>query len=248
MPINWVLEAIKWRVLLQDERTAFTELMKGVVAGITFGLVTPARSGEFIGRVIYLDDAHKTKVFYLTGIGGIAQTAVTLMAGALCLAYMNFDSLVQGLALGLAVAVLFLYFRFDIINKLIVSFPILVKHGLTISHEELPTTQLQMQVLLISAMRYAVYLLQYVLVFMFFGVSTNALLLLVHSGLLLLVQSFSPLMPLVDISYRGGSALWVYRAVTDNNLAVLTAAVAIWLINLVVPAVVGYLFIVRKRA
>lgn len=69
--------------------------MKGVIAGVTFGFVTPGRSGEFIGRVLYLDDKDKTKVFYLTGIGGIAQTAITLLAGSLCLSVLIDDPFLQ---------------------------------------------------------------------------------------------------------------------------------------------------------
>lgn len=247
MPVNWLLETVKWRILLQDSKTSFIDLLKGVMAGVTFGFVTPARSGEFIGRVLYMNDAHKAKVFYLSSIGGIAQTVVTLMAGALCVSAMNIDGFLQGLAIGLAGCCLLLYFRFDVLNKLLLSFPFMVRNGLTIGNEELPQLKVQVQVLAIAALRYFVYLLQYMLVFMFFGVSMDALLLLMHNALLLLVQSFSPLMPWMDISFRGGSALWVYGSVTDNNIAVVTAAVCIWVINLVLPALVGYVFIVRKK-
>lgn len=247
MPVNWLLETVKWRILLQDGKTSFVNLLKGIIAGVTFGFVTPARSGEFIGRVIYLDDAHKAKVFYLSSIGGIAQTAVTLVVGSLCLTAMNLDGFLQGLAVGLACCCVLFYFRFDVLNKLLSSVPFLVNNGLTISNEELPQPRVQIQVLTIAAVRYGVYLLQYMFVFMFFGVSMDALLLLLHNALLLLVQSFSPLMPWMDISFRGGSALWIYSDVTDNNIAVVTAAVCIWVINLVLPAVVGYVFIVRRK-
>lgn len=247
MPVNWVLETVKWRILLQDVHAPFGKLMKGVIAGVTFGFVTPGCSGEFIGRVLYLDDKDKTKVFYLTGIGGIAQTAVTLLAGSLCLNAMQIDVFLQGLAMGLALVCTLLYFRFDLLNRLITSFPFLVRKGLTIPNTEIPSTRLLLRVFGISAARYTVYLVQYVAVFMFFGVSSHALLLAAHNAVLLLVQSFSPLLPLMDISFRGGSALWVYGTVSDNNIAILTAALAIWLINLVLPAVIGYVFIVRKK-
>ncbi len=138
MPVNWLLETVKWRILLQDGKTSFINLLKGVIAGVTFGFVTPARSGEFIGRVIYLDDAHKAKVFYLSSIGGIAQTAVTLVVGSLCLTAMNLDGFLQGLAVGLACCCVLFYFRFDVLNRLLSSVPFLVNNGLTISNDELP--------------------------------------------------------------------------------------------------------------
>ncbi|MBS1614034.1 MAG: flippase-like domain-containing protein [Bacteroidetes bacterium] len=247
MPLNWVLETVKWRILLQSSYAPFKELMKGVIAGVTFGFVTPGRSGEFIGRVLYLNEQDKTKVFYLTGIGGIAQTAVTLLVGSLCLNVLVDDVFIQGIAMGLALICTLFYFRFDLLNRLINSFPFLVRKGLTIHNTEIPSTNLLLKVFGISAARYGVYLLQYVAVFMFFGVSTNALLLTAHNAVLLLVQSFSPLLPFMDISFRGGSALWVYGNISQNNIAILTAALSIWVINLVLPAVIGYVFIVRKK-
>ena len=247
MPLNWVLETVKWRILLQSSYAPFKELMKGVIAGVTFGFVTPGRSGEFIGRVLYLNEQDKTKVFYLTGIGGIAQTAVTLLAGSVCLNVLIDDPFLQGIAMGLALICTLFYFRFDLLNRLINSVPFLVRKGLTIHNTEIPSTTLLLKVFGISAARYGIYLIQYVAVFMFFGVSTNALLLTAHNAVLLLVQSFSPLLPFMDISFRGGSALWVYGNISQNNIAILTAALSIWVINLVLPAVIGYVFIVRKK-
>lgn len=247
MPVNWLLETIKWKALLQNGNAKFSLLLKGVIAGVTFGLVTPARSGEFVGRVIYLDDEDRAKVFYLSAIGGMAQSIVTIVIGALCFALINNDSMLLGMFTGVGAVFLLLYFRFDLLNRLLHNVPFLAARGLVIQHHQLPGLQLQLTVLLISLIRYAVYWLQYVLVFMFFGVSGNTLQVLLHSAVLLLVQTFSPLMPLFDISFRGGSALWVFAPLTDNNLAVLSAVLLIWILNLLLPALAGYLFLARKK-
>ena len=84
MPVNWGLETWKWKILLRSDVPA-TRLLQSIIAGITVGFVTPGRSGEFIGRVMFLNDDNRSKVFYLSSIGGLAQTAASLIVGrALC--------------------------------------------------------------------------------------------------------------------------------------------------------------------
>jgi hypothetical protein len=246
MPVNWGLETIKWRVLLKTE-TTFVNLLKSVVAGITIGFVTPGRTGEFIGRVLYLDEDNKTKVFYLSSIGGFAQTAASLVTGLpFVYAWSNNVYLTETVA-GFAAAYMLVYFRFDWLNKLISAIPFLQKYGLTIRSAELPGPASLVLALSISFIRFFSYLLQYVLLLVFFGVGNNYFSLTLHSVIFLLAQTFSPLMPLLDVSYRSGTALYLFNDITSNNLAVLGAVLTVWFINLVVPAIIGYIFILKKK-
>lgn len=247
MPLNWFIEAMKWRLLMEEEWREMPALIKGVLAGVTFGFITPGRSGEFVGRVMFSKREEKTKSFYLSSIGGIAQMAVTVAFGALFIQLWGNQVFLSGIITGVAIVFLVLYFRFDWLNSLLLSVGKLQKHNLVISNSELPSLNILIRVLGLSALRYLVYLLQYVLVFAFMGVSANWLLLLTHNGTLLLAQSLSPLMPLLDVSFRGGAAIYVYKQAAVNNIAVVSAALLVWLINLAIPALAGYVFILRYR-
>ncbi len=246
MPVNWLLETLKWRLLL-NKNSSFLNLLKSVLAGVTLGFVTPARSGEFVGRVMYLNDNDKTKIFYLSSIGGMAQTTATLMAGTFFLMQWSVDTFTWGLCFGAAVSFLFFYFRFNLLNRMLWKVPFLQKNSLVIENENLPSANLSWQVLLVSLIRYGVYIVQYVFMFSFFGVEQNGSTLLVYSGVWLVLQTVSPLMPLFDVSYRGATALFVFGKLGVNSIAIVTATSAVWLLNLCLPAVVGYLFILRKR-
>lgn len=246
MPLNWGIETLKWKWLI-NSTTSFTNLLQSVIAGITFGFITPARSGEFIGRVMYLNDTDKTKVFYLSSIGGIAQTAVTLVAGVFCVMLWSSNSMLNGLTVGVAVSFLFFYFRFDLFNQLISCSNFLSRKGLLIQNDELPAIETQLKVLFASLVRYLVYLIQYVLVLRFFEVSDSLLMLTVYSGVFLMAQTFSPLMPFLDISFRGGSMLYVFKDTDSNSVALLSVVTLVWFINLLIPALMGYLFILRKK-
>lgn len=247
MPLNWFLEVYKWKVLLKGEPQSFTRLCKGVMAGITFGFVTPGRAGEFIGRTFYTTESNRTKVFYLSTIGGLAQTLATLVCGVIFLSFWSGSAFLNGVAIGLSAVFLLLYFRFNILSRVLEFVPWLKRNQLTITESELPGINTLSIVLLLSFLRYGVYLMQYVLVFALFGISSQWLALVVHSGVLLLAQTFSPFIPLVDVAFRGSAALYVYGNLTHNHLGVVTAALLVWLINLAAPAMLGYVFILRKR-
>jgi hypothetical protein len=245
MPINWLLETVKWRLLIKSAEP-FSHLLKSIIAGVTLGFVTPGRAGEFVGRVLFVSEENKAKIFYLSSIGGIAQSVATLVAGVFFVFMWSGNSFFYGITIGVAVVFLFVYFRFDLLNQLISSNSFLTKHSLVISEKELPSMSVQLQVLLLSFVRFGVYLLQYVLLMLFFGVSSNFWLMLINSGVFLVAQTFSPMMPFVDLSYRGGTALYVF-ADSVNSLGVLSAVMMVWLINLVIPSLIGYFFILNRK-
>lgn len=247
MPVNWGLETIKWERLLRT-KTPYSKLLKSIIAGITVGFVTPGRSGEFAGRVMFLNDDNGTKVFYLSSIGGLAQTAASLVIGVPFVFIWSNNLFITEIVAGCAVLYLLAFFRFDLLNKVLAMWSFLRQYGLLIKPADLPGIGTQVEVLFLSAIRFVVYSLQYVLLLMFFGVSGNVLVLITHSIVYLLAQTFSPLMPLLDFSYRGASALYVFKDISVNNLAILSTVMLVWLINLVIPAVIGYVFILQRKS
>lgn len=246
MPVNWGLETYKWKVLLRSNASGI-QLVQSIVAGITAGFVTPGRTGEFIGRVLFLNDGDNSKVFYLSFIGGTAQTAASLVIAIPFIYLWKQNAFIVEAITGCATVYLLFYFRFDLVNRWLSSSSILQRYSLLIKHEDLPAVKTQVFVLLLSMLRFTVYLLQYVLLLSFFGIGPECLPLFTHSVVYLLAQSFSPLMPLLDVSYRGATALYVFKDISSNTIAILTAVMVVWIVNLVIPALVGYLFILRKK-
>ncbi|MFN8286802.1 MAG: lysylphosphatidylglycerol synthase domain-containing protein [Chitinophagales bacterium] len=252
MPLNWYLEAVKWGVLL-NRNYSTTTLLRGVIAGVTMGFVTPARSGEFLGRVIFLNDTDRVRSFYLTAIGGMAQAVPTYAMGAICVALLGSTIIpgfefVTGLAIGLATVFIFFYFRFEFLNALIRRLPFLANRNLIIDKDEIPPPAILTKTLAIAILRYSIYVAQYVLLALFFcqGKDLNAL--IIGTGALLVLQSLSPLTPFLDVPLRGVMALTVFGVLLDENrIGILFTVAAIVLINLAIPALVGYIFILNRR-
>jgi len=53
MPVNWFLESLKWKKLMKSFlNISIKDAIKAVLVGVSFGVVTPARLGEYGGRVL----------------------------------------------------------------------------------------------------------------------------------------------------------------------------------------------------
>ncbi|MBK9737214.1 MAG: hypothetical protein IPO92_20605 [Saprospiraceae bacterium] len=82
MPINWYLESVKWQTLMSPHtQVPLLRALKTVFAGISLGIVTPARVGEYGGRLLLSDPDYKTEVISATLLGSIAQNLCNVMGG-----------------------------------------------------------------------------------------------------------------------------------------------------------------------
>jgi hypothetical protein len=64
-------------------------------------------------------------------------------------------------------------------------------------------------------------------------------------ALIFLFQTISPGMALLDLGIRGNLALWLLGPMAINPLSPLSAALALWAMNLALPALVGSLWILQ---
>ena len=82
MFVNWALEAIKWKLLISKfEQISLSKSMISVLSGITIGIFTPNRLGEFAGRIFCLEKADKLKATISSAIGSSFQLFLTVLAG-----------------------------------------------------------------------------------------------------------------------------------------------------------------------
>jgi hypothetical protein len=99
------------------------------------------------------------------------------------------------------------------------------------------------QVLGLSAIRYSIYVAQYVAFYKFFGLTSGMGLLAANTSILLVLHSLAPVVPLVDPGVRGSLALWVFASGGENAVAVLWATLSVWILNVALPALTGLLLV-----
>ncbi|WP_290795308.1 lysylphosphatidylglycerol synthase transmembrane domain-containing protein [Flavihumibacter sp. UBA7668] len=265
MVFNWGLEAIKWReLLLPLHRISYWRAFKATLAGLAFAVNTPNRIGEYGGRVLYLPEGKRLASISLTLIGSFSQVLVTMIAGtiALWIWYANYKAIdlpsdwdLQEIwvpALGWLVSILtgcgiLLYLRISWIVRWVEKIPGANKllHVLQVV-DHLPVTIL-LRVLGWSLLRYLVFVIQYILLLQCFGVTELIGVAAWMISLQFLIMAIIPTIALADIGIRGKLALELFGMISANQLGIIAAALGIWLINLVGPAILGSLLIIRIK-
>ena len=63
--------------------------------------------------------------------------------------------------------------------------------------------------------------------------------------IILFIQSVLPSLDLLDVAVRSTAAATIFAYVTQQEIAVIAAFTFIWLINLIIPAILGSVFILK---
>jgi uncharacterized membrane protein YbhN (UPF0104 family) len=258
MFVNWSLEALKWKISVQGvQPVSFFRSLKAIFSGVSFSVTTPNRTGEYLGRVLYMDDGNRLRVISLTILGSISQLLVTIFFGMLGLLILRPDidnmSLsgwmewlkdlgIIGAFLAFIVLTVF-YFRIGWLVKWIDKIPAIKKYIWLINELEKTDTTLLMRLLSISLLRYLVFVTQYFLLFRFFGVEVNWWQGFWATAIVFFVMAITPTIELFEVVKKMYVTKEIFAIFTVNTLAIGFVTTTIWCINLVIPAAIGSLLI-----
>lgn len=266
MPINWMMEVQKLYELYEGDMER-SRCIRSILCGISVGVVTPARLGEYVGRLLVVKEQERGRTVVATFLMSLSQLAVTLGVGTVALFFLlwehpflkevtswEFHSLIPAsggkffiatLVVGLAgIAILSLSWsrvksRFYE-NKF--------GQNLKAALASPPSFATLSRILLLSGVRYLIYLSQYVVIFLVLGVEQSVSNLALHIALIFLVQSLVPLPPIASLVSRSSVAVLVLAPLGINEIVIVTASVAIWVINLMIPAFCGLGIILKLKS
>ena len=266
---NWGIESLKWKYLIKKiETISFLKSFKAVLAGTCVSIFTPNRIGEFAGRVFFLKEGDRIQASLITILGSMAQLMITFILGSISLifylAYYFQGGLnnywLYSISFLVIISILFSLLFFmnigvstSLLNKLPISFVKYLKEKLQLkwgkytdvfsfySYSELS------YLLLLSLIRYFVFTLQFYLLLVVFKVEIEFV-----EAILMIVLSFFvlaavPTVALTELGVRGSISLFFIGLVSNNGLGILASSFSIWIINLVVPALIGSLFVLEMR-
>jgi uncharacterized membrane protein YbhN (UPF0104 family) len=257
MYANWSLEALKWKLSVQQvQPVSFFKSLKAIFSGVSFSVTTPNRMGEYLGRVLYMNEGNRLRVISLTILGSLSQLIITIFFGLLGLlilrpAIINSDLAgwpvwINLLLFGGSIGFIFLtvfYFRIGWLFKWIDKIPAIKKYIWLINELEKTDTTLLMRLLSLSLLRYFVFATQYFLLFRFFGVDVNWWQGFWAIGLVFFIMAITPTIALFEVVQKIYVTKEIFAIFTVNTLGIGFVTTTIWFINLVVPAVIGSLLI-----
>jgi len=252
---NWVLEAMKLKVLMSPGLSiTLGACVKSVVSGVSLGIVTPARLGEYGGRALSFPKERRAEVVSSTFITSLGQSVVTFLIGSLsCLvllpklseANIPIEFVVK--LVGAFMMALSLTFFFKLQIKEWLKSQRFYKRLQPLFSSQISQGSL-LKVLGLSLLRYGVYLIQFVLVLHALGVEVGALELLKYLPVVFLLQTMIPLPPISGLVGRATAAVLVLGLLDIADLTILSASALLWVINLVLPAFVGLGFLWRSTS
>jgi hypothetical protein len=271
MLINWGIETVKWRrLIIKIEKISLFRAFKAVMTGVSVSIFTPNRTGDYLGRVFILEKANHVEGILITIIGSLAQMAITICAGLFCLIsffdqyfhlqYQVHNYMVIGLIFLVPCFVFMftlLFFKIGVISDFIVRF-LPDKWGRFKEYSRIfgmYNNKELLGTLLLSLSRYLIFSTQFYILLRIFEVELPLSQGLILIPVIYLVMTLVPSIALVDLGIRGSVSIFVIGMYfkkcglnsPDTELAILTSSTVLWLINLIIPAILGTFFVFNLK-
>lgn len=256
--INWSLEARKWQVLVQKvQRISFSQAFEGVLMGTTLGYLTPANVGDYAGKLVHFRQDQRLATLGAAVLGNGLQFYIALFFGTMAYSCFIFtvlpDSrqahivLLVALWLSVGLGIVLSTFRQSIepfflrvkwLNAYQKFFQVIGSYS--------PSSLIH--ILLIGVIRYQVFSLQFLIMLKLFAISLNFSQLLMVIALVFLAKTVIPAFSfLSDLGVREFSALYFFQFYGIAPHLVVAATLSLWLINILLPMLVGAWFLLRFR-
>lgn len=259
MVVNWSIETRKWQLAVSRvQKISFWQGFKAILTGVSFSVTTPNRTGEYLGRVLYMEEGNRLRTISLTILCSMSQLLVTLLAGIIGLLFLwdrilsaepisgwssiGLQVLLFGSVLAFIILTLF-YFRVSLFARWIDRLSRKEKFAFLLVELGALNATILWRLLSLSTIRFGVFILQYFLLFSFFGVEVGFVETLWSTSLVFLILAIIPGFALADLGIRGEVNLKVLGLYSTNAIGIGFTAVIVWFINLIIPALAGSLLI-----
>ena len=256
MFVNWSVEAIKWKISVkQIQQVSFVKAFKAVLSGVSFSVSTPNRVGEYLGRVMYMDEGNRLKTISITIVGSISQLIITLLMGCIGLVVLRsaieeehlisamwMKVILYGVLAVLTVLTLF-YFKLSWLIKWVDRLPGSGRFAYLVKALEDFNATLLLKLLSLSLFRFVIFTIQYYLMFRLFNVEVIWWQSFWTVSVSFLVLAAIPSFAILELVQRGYVTKTLVGVYSTNIAGIGLATAGIWLINLIIPAIIGSILI-----
>ncbi len=253
---NWGIEAFKWqKVIAKVQSISIWFSIKAILIGVALSMLTPNRIGEYGGRVLLLSEK-KAASFVATLVGSLSQIVANICLGGIgmilyALFYwqveIGFKVLSIASILMICIIVVVVFFNSRWLLKLLSTGKRFEKIKKEIRVVESFVFSDLVELLKVSSLRYLVYCIQYLCLLLFFGGELNVFAALIIIASIFFAQTIIPTIALVELGVRGNVALFFFKPFSVLSIVVLSTTFGLWLINLIIPAIIGGLLTLKTK-
>ena len=243
---NWSLESLKWHKLINTiQHSSFSTSVKAVLSGTAVGNLLPYKIGEYLGKLYYVDSDKRALSIPLSFISSTIQLFVNLSLCLLPAIYILGTAVVAErgwlkslIILGILVTACLLAYRHPKIKLWV---------DKTRKNFKLLTLKTIGQVTVLAAIRFILFLAAYAWVL---HGTTDLAWQQIIPGIcaVYFMQSFAPGMLITDGPVRILLPLVVFEPMGANHSALIAASIINYLASVILPSLIGVIFIlIRKK-
>jgi hypothetical protein len=230
MLLNYTIEAIKWKtVIASTNQFNIFQALRAVLVGQAFSFFTPARSGDYVGRTLFLAPGTKLKGITQMAWASYAQLLMTICFGSIAIFWnLPFLPWLKWVAPWGAALAVFLFFYNQSLKGWLSKINLLqIDNGL------------KWKLIALAFSRYLVYILQYNWASEMLSIPVHALDLSIAIMALLFFLSMIPAISLTDLVIRGQLFLLLMAPFYQNDIMLIALTTLIWIVNFLIPSIIG---------
>ena len=238
LTLNYTIEAIKWKsVIASTNKFNIWQALKAVLVGQAFSFFTPARSGDYVGRTLFLAPGTKLKGITQMAWASYAQILMTICFGCFALFWnLPFLPWLKWVAPLGAIIALFLFFYNQPLKGWLSKINLLQIDA-----------ALKWKLLALALARYTIYLMQYNWAAEMLSIPVGWIDLSIAIMALLFFLSMIPAISLTDLVIRGQLFLLLMAPFYQNDVMLIALTTLIWIVNFLIPSIIGAVLLLGFR-
>lgn len=258
MGINWSLESLKWKISLSGfHQISFFKSVLGIILGLSVAIFTPNRSGEYIGRIWVLPKHTHIKAIAATIFASMNQLSVTFFCGIIALMVWQqnhtipfiFDNekSIKWIVIGGFFIIIVSLMALLLFKKK--QLPEIKKHILTFIDVFFSYSFKKIfSIWGLSFIRYQIFVFQYWILLHFFNAPIPIFELYSGLGIMYLTMALLPILTFAEPAVRTALSLLFLGVFTTNEAGIISASIALWIINLVIPSLIGSILLNTQKS
>ena len=247
----------RWAYLVRFESPSASmfEILSSIFAGITLGLITPGRIGEF-GRFLFIKNAQWPRLFGFVFLEKIYTMCALYFAGIIGLGFYFMDKVelhikwVLGLSILIAITVLlYIILKPSLLKGLFVyaekKWGQKKRLSLFVSINSEITGKTTRYLFLNSFGQVFIYLTQFVLLVMAFS-PCNIFKGYFAAASTMITKAALPI-AIGDLGIREAAAIFYFKEIGVSHVAAFNASILLFVINLFIPGIIGLVLILKFK-
>ena len=254
IPLNWGIEAYKWKLITAPVQwVSYKTATKSVYAGVCLGNLAPGRATEFLAKIIFFKIENRPRITVLHFVGGMFQLSITIICGFIALTYMLRDFSADSAwmtwvtsTIGILLILLLIICIYRINDLLNFISRKISKQSQVEDFNYKFTANALIKLFGFSALRYAVFFLQFLLLILLFHRNLSSSI-FPEIALYFLITTTIPMISVLEAAIRAAIALVVFKDSGISNSALALSSLLIWLVNIIIPSIFGYIVLLRQN-